>query len=246
MEPQVYDEIASLEEWHWWFVGIRQALLDQLLPAAAGATVLDAGCGAGGTLRELKNRGVARAVGFDFSPLALKTARERAPGAVLNADLTRLPFADRAFDLVYCADVIEHIPDDRAAVAEIARVLKPGGRVGIAVPAFQELWTEHDDANHHQRRYRRGQLVALVEGAGLTIERSSYLNMTLGVPIAGYRLWRRFFEWMRGPRKPDSDIKPMPKPLNAFGSAVFTAERRLLASADLPFGTSVMVVARKA
>ncbi|MBI4859480.1 MAG: class I SAM-dependent methyltransferase, partial [Candidatus Riflebacteria bacterium] len=172
-------------------------------------------------------------------------AAARTPGKLLAGDLESLPFADRSFQLVYCCDVLEHVRDDRRALIELFRVLAPGGRMGLVVPAFQCLWTQHDEANHHHRRYRRSNLVRLVRGAGFTVVRAGYLNVTLGVPVALYRLTQRLLETIR-PRPstcpPRSDIRPLPRALNGLLSLLYRAETALVGSVDLPLGTSVMLV----
>lgn len=245
MEPAVYREIAALEDTHWWFVGSRQILMDRLIPPGTPrGRVLDAGCGSGGALRQLASEGFGRTVGCDFSPLALAHCTTASRGRIAQADLTLLPFATAAFDLVTCADVLEHVEDDDAALAELRRVLVPGGRLGLAVPAFQCLWTEHDEANHHFRRYALGALLAKVRRAGFEVVEATYLNFLLGVPIALYRFLGHL-AWRLRPRKgdlPDSDNKPLPNPVNRLCGWIYGLERKLIARVSLPFGTSILMI----
>ena len=148
--------------------------------------ILDIGCGTGAMLDELAPFGTV--VGADFSPEALQFCVTRGVGVDLTrADVRRLPFADASFDVVTAMDIIEHIDDDKAASCEIFRVLKPGGRLYVTVPAFPSLWSEHDEALHHYRRYTVPRLKDLFQRVGLSINKVSYTVTTLFPPIWVYR-----------------------------------------------------------
>ena len=151
------------EETQWWYAGMRAISMALLSPALAArpesAWILDAGCGTGNNLLHLSRLG--RAVGVDLSDDALRFCRIRGVSAA-KADLLALPFADAAFDCVTSFDVLYHrwVEDDRAAVAELARVLRPGGVLLLRVPALRALWGAHDEAVHSRHRYTRGEVEA--------------------------------------------------------------------------------------
>jgi SAM-dependent methyltransferase len=159
------------------FVGPRHALrerllLDLLLAARPGREVLNAGAGQGTFSRLLEGRGF-EITSTDASESAVDVLRERVRGSVLQADVTELPFADESFDAVVLGEVLEHVPDDTGAVAEVARVLRPGGVLVISVPAHPKLYGASDRWAGHIRRYRKAGLVAVVEAGGLAVERCS-------------------------------------------------------------------------
>src|SRR6476659_6475267 len=157
--------MLSADESHWWYRGRRRILRAAIerLPLVPGARLLDAGCGSGRTLDELARYG--RVSGVDASPDAVAAARSRGHADVRLAPVEALPFAAGAFDVVTCLDVIEHTRDDRAALAELRRVTRPGGLLVATVPAYQALWSWHDEANGHYRRYDSASLRAAARAA---------------------------------------------------------------------------------
>ena len=146
----------AVDEHHWWYRGRRRVIRAELdrLPLPAGAHVLDAGCGSGRTLVELVRYG-GEVSGIELDTDAAELARRRGLGEVQVGRLEELPWDDATFDLITCLDVIEHVPDDVAALVELRRVARPGGWLLVTVPAYQALWSHHDEANHHYRRYSR-------------------------------------------------------------------------------------------
>jgi len=238
-----YERMFEVEETQWWFVGMR-ALSFALLDGAArggvahGRKILDAGCGTGSNLKHLASRGSA--VGIDIADEALRFCRARGV-SVARAGLLGLPFPDACFDWVTSFDVLYHrwVTDDRLAMKELARVVRPGGLVLVRVPALKMLWGAHDEAVHSRHRYTRGEVVALLEQAGLVVERASYAN-TLLFPLV---LARRAFDRLTG--RHGSDISVLPAPLEwAFRSALLL-ESRILRHASLPLGASVFALGRK-
>src|SRR5262249_42972179 len=150
--------------------------------------ILDAGCGTGALLEALRADPANRAVGLDFSEAALQFCRERGYDRLVRGDLTVLPFPDARFDVITALDVIEHLDDDAGAAREIARVLKPGGILVASVPAYRFLWSGHDIALHHRRRYQMSEMTGLLRSAGLAIEKSTYLLTALFPLAAAQRL----------------------------------------------------------
>jgi SAM-dependent methyltransferase len=202
--------------------------------------VLDAGCGSGRTLQELRRYGEVS--GIELDPGAASVARERECGEVLEGRLEELPWEDGYFDLITCLDVIEHTPDDRVTLAELRRVCKPGGFLLVTVPAYQGLWSMHDVANHHYRRYSRPRLRAAARDAGWRVRRMTSFNGLLLAPAAAVRLAER-----RRLRQPDTDYKPEltlgPEWLNAVLEQPLRLEARWLARGrSMPAGLSLLAV----
>jgi SAM-dependent methyltransferase len=230
------------EERQWWYAGMRAISFAILDSACAGSRsrprILDAGCGTGNNLRHLALRGSA--VGIDLSEQALGFCRRRGV-AVARAELLALPFPDACFDGVTSFDVLYHrwVSDDRVATRELARVIRPGGWLLVRVPALRALWGAHDEAVLSRHRYTRGELVALLEGAGLRVERASYANSLLLPLLAARRGLDRLT------RRRGSDVSFLPRPLEwAFGGAL-RLEARLLRRGSLPLGASVIALGRK-
>jgi SAM-dependent methyltransferase len=200
--------------------------------------MLDAGCGSGRTLTELAWYGDA--VGVDADPACVRTATERGHSARLGS-IAHLPFPSARFDLITCLDVIEHLPDDVAALTELRRVTMPGGRLLVTVPAFQSLWSDHDVANEHLRRYRAPQLRSAAMAAGWTTERITYFNSLLFAPAAIVRLAGRMRRRPRPAGKSDLDLTPAR--LDGLLELPLRAEAALLRRGlRLPAGLSLLAI----
>jgi SAM-dependent methyltransferase len=246
VKPAEYRRMYEAEEAQWWYGGQRRVALALLAPALAalrrGGTplcILDAGCGTGYNLVQLGRFG--HAVGVDLAPEAIAFCRERGVKAT-RASLLRLPFAEAAFDLVVSFDVIYHawVEDDRAAVAEMVRVLRPGGLLLVRVPALEALRGAHDVEVQSRHRYTRKELVALLEGRGLRIARATYCNSLL-FPLL---LVRRTLDRLSG--RVGSDVGFLPAPLEWAFARVMRAEAGLVrAGFGFPLGASVIALARR-
>jgi len=243
MNPAEYEAMFEVEDRHWWYVGVRREVerwLNGLAkPGDARMRVLDAGCGTGGLLANLRT--VAWRTGVEISPDGIRLARTRGRAPLVQGSVSSLPFADESFDAVVSIDVLCHAAvDERLAIAEAARVLKPGGRLLVQVPAFDWLRGEHDAAVWTKRRYRRGEIAKLLQDAGLSARRSAYRNALLFPLAVIARLARRGRRSREGAR---SDVRPVPAPINAVLSAVLAFERQIPGA--IPFGLSVFVVGEK-
>lgn len=228
------------DERHWWYRGRRSVLAAVLdgLGLPAGARVLDAGCGSGRTLDDLAARG--RVWGVDASPVAARAARERGHRDVRVATIQGLPFEDAQFDLVTCLDVIEHTPDDRESLAELLRVTRPGGLLVATVPAYPSLFSAHDLANGHYRRYRAHTLRAAAVEAGWGAVSDTYFNSVLLAPAAVVRLARRRSAVTR------SELTFTPRAVHRVLEAPMRREAALIAAGHrLPFGLSLLMVLRR-
>lgn len=246
MQRHTYRIMREVEDSHWWFAGRRRILesfvarivSDLDLPPGGRPRILDVGCGTGANLEMLAAFGDAE--GVDISEDALAFCRERGLTRVRRGAAEALPYEDAQFDLVTALDVVEHLDDDRAGLAEMRRVLRPGGRALLFVPAFMWLWGVQDDVSHHRRRYTRPTLRAAVEGAGLAVERATYANITFFAPILAGRLLMR----VTGVR-PASENNVNVAALNGVLGRLFGAERHWLRRLNLPLGVSAVCVARR-
>ena len=244
MRPDEHQRMFELEDHYWWFTGrksILRAVCRRHLPPDPARRILDLGCGTGGTLEVMSEFG--QAVGLDPFPAALALCRRRGLQRLVAGDATRLPLPDACCDLVTAFDVFEHIDDDAAAFAEAHRVLRPGGSLLLTVPAYAFLWSEHDIALQHFRRYTRGLVGARLAAAGLTPVRLGYC-ITFLLPVAtALRLLQR----LRPPREtPECGLMPLPRPLNQLCRWTLEVEARLLPALDAPCGVSVIALARRA
>jgi ubiquinone/menaquinone biosynthesis C-methylase UbiE len=238
VELAEYRRMAEVEDTHWWYRSTRallRQLLDPLLPS--GGRFADVGAGTGATGAWLAERGDLVAV--DFEPAALELHRERHPSvAVAAADVAALPFADRSFDALLCVTVLCHrsIPSPRAAVAELARVVRPGGIVCLWEPGVRRLRRAHDRVTHTARRFSRRDLADLLTTNGLVLHRSTGAYAYLVPPAAVKALAER--------GDTSSDLDRNPGGLGGALGAAAALEQRLLRHVDLPAGLSVVAVGR--
>jgi SAM-dependent methyltransferase len=171
------------EDRHWWYRGRRSVLegVIERLRLPARARILDAGCGSGRNMVELARHGTV--AGVELSATSVALARARAAGEVIEGSVLDMPFESASFDLAVSLDVIEHLQDDLAALRELRRVVAPGGALLITVPAYQWLWSGHDEINHHHRRYNRATLLAAARETGWSCTFATYFNSLL-LPVA--------------------------------------------------------------
>jgi SAM-dependent methyltransferase len=246
MYPDEYRVMFEIEDDYWWYRGLR-ALLERLLARYAPTdslrgVMLDVGCGTGANLKLMQSYG--NAFGVDASEQAIAFCRARGIPAdrAFLASATDLPFPDSQFDLAVSFDVICNLPDDAAAFSEIARVLKPGAPFIVGLPAYQWLWSLHDVAVGHRRRYDAREVRKKISGAGFGVERITYANALLMPVIAAVRLMSRR---ATNGREVHSDLTPLPRIVNAPLSMLFSTEMRAVSRVNLPWGLSVIAIARK-
>ena len=243
MQPHEYEVMHAQELRHWWFRGRRRMLLDILRsvaePQMAPIRILDYGCGTGGNSWAYATLGAV--IGIEPDAAAVRLAHRRGGAQYCRGSGTGLPFQQEAFDAVVASDVLEHIEDDSAAVSEIVRVLRPGGTAIISVPAHQWLFSHHDAALHHFRRYSKASFRDALERGGLRVRRLSYWNAALFPAIALYRLLLRATD-AGGPR---SDTRSSPWLINEALAALLAAEAAILHYAPLPWGVSLIAVGER-
>jgi ubiquinone/menaquinone biosynthesis C-methylase UbiE len=242
MNSEEYERMYRLEDSYWWFVGrhhLVQTFLRKTYPHRRDLTILDIGCGTGAMSKKLAEWGTV--VSADFSPLALSFSRRRHLTRLCAADAMRLPFRDASFDLVIALDILEHLPDDQAALNEFHRILKPGGRVIATVPAYQSLWSGHDVALMHFRRYLAGEVRDRFVAAKLTINTLSYA-MTLLFPV----VWLVRRMTARKNEEPKASLVQVPGFLNRLLVGLVAGENALVKHVRLPFGVTVFCMAERA
>ena len=229
----------ELEDTYWWFVARRELaiqFLAQVVPP--DAKILDVGCGTGKGQESFGKLGTV--FGVDFSQDALMFCHERGLERIARANAEALPIQSEVFDTVVTLDTIEHIPDDHKAVSEIARILKPGGVLLLNVPAYQWLWGPHDVALMHQRRYTRTQVRNLLTTNGFKIERLSYHIFFLFPLVALSRFMSKF---KKG--EPDAKLPSIPRWVEAMFTIIQRGEAAIITRSNLPWGSSIVAVARK-
>jgi len=233
----------AVDEHHWWYRGRRRVIRAELdrLGVLPGARVLDAGCGSGRTMEELVDYGEVS--GIELNEDAAQLARDRELGEVVVGRLEDLPWDDETFDLITCLDVIEHVPNDVEALVELRRVARPGAWLLVTVPAYQSLWSRHDEANHHYRRYERASLRRAAASAGWEVTRLSSFNSLLLAPAAAVRLAQRRFGVGNGD---SNDLAFGPAWLNDVLERPLAMEASWLARGrTLPLGLSLLALLRR-
>ena len=206
----------------------------------APARILDAGCGSGRNMIELSRRGSV--TGIELSEPSIEAARARGVGEVIGGSVLEMPFADDSFDLAVSLDVIEHLDDDGRALRELRRTVAPGGALLLTVPAYQWLWSGHDEINHHHRRYTRRSLRAVAEQAGWTQVRTTYFNSLL-LPVA---ILLRILDRISTKTTESSlDLWVPPEPVNWLLERPLALEAALIGHGGrIPAGLSLLAVFR--
>ena len=238
MERVVYQQMAELDERHWWYRARREvlaALIRRLVQPLPNAQILEIGCGTGHNFGMLGEFGEVDALELDAEVRAL--AEQRLGRSVMSTPLPQLAdVVDAHYDFIGAFDVIEHIDDDHAAVASISAKLKPGGKFVMTVPAHPWMWSAHDVVNHHKRRYSKRSLQELIEASPLSLGAIGYFNSFLFPAAVTERLSSRLLG------RDNGDLKLPPGPLNAALERVFAAERHLVGRLPLPVGLSLFAV----
>jgi SAM-dependent methyltransferase len=230
------------EDRHWWYRGRRTVLARVIasLGLITDARILDAGCGSGRNMVELASRGAV--TGVELSETSVSLARDRGVGEVIEGSVLEMPFDADSFDLAVSLDVIEHLQDDLGALRELRRVVAPGGSLLVTVPAYQWLWSGHDEINHHHRRYTRRSLQRVAEQAGWEQTRTTYFNSLL-LPVA--ILLRALDRLSTKTTESSLDLWVPPEPLNWLLERPLALEAALIGHGGrIPAGLSLLAVFR--
>src|SRR5213592_1652567 len=243
MNISEYGEMYKLESFYWWFVARRkllESLIEDISRKYNRPTILDVGCGTGINFSVLSKYGDT--FSSDASEEALSFSKSRGIDGLVRSQVESLPFVSSTFNIVTALDVLEHIDDDLKALDELLRISKDGGVLVITVPAYGFLWSEHDEALHHRRRYAASELRNKLTNAGFEVERITYYITFLFLPI----LFVRFVQSIskKSVRAKTSHII-LPGWLNSLLIAILGFERVLLRRMNFPFGVSIVCLARK-
>lgn len=244
MNLEEYAIMYHVEDTHWWYLGmaqITQRVLARWYRPGDALRILDAGCGTGAVMTSYLAE-YGQVVGFDFAQAALGFCQQRGAHRLARASIMEIPFAAQSFDLAVSFDVLceRSVCDDGTALRELWRVLAPGGRLVLRLPAFGWMRGHHDEAVHIRHRYTRAEIAAQLQQAGFTVAHLSYANAFL-FPLA----WaKRLSERVRPPRG-GSDLTLGVGPFNALFKTLLASESALVAGRGLPFGLTVVAVGQK-
>ncbi|HEY4797804.1 MAG TPA: class I SAM-dependent methyltransferase [Bacteroidia bacterium] len=245
MDKEYEKKYHESEEKNWWFVARRDAVVRLLDRTDKEKKILDIGCAGGALISDLTNLGFKNVYGLDFSETAVELCHEKDLKNVFVMDAQAPSFEDNSFDIIVASDSLEHLENDAKALLEWKRILKKNGRLIVFVPAYTFLWSEHDEINHHFRRYSKRGLQRKLESAGFEIEALSFWNFYLFFPTALLRIFLNLFR-KKNPGSPQQGqiikFKPV---INAILIAFFKIENRIFRSVGLPVGVSVYASARK-
>ncbi len=244
MDAVEQERMKRMEEEYWWHVGRRYLIrrtLEHYLGASGSLEILDVGCGSGRNLELLEQFGTVR--GVEPEGPGLHACHEDGLDNVVAGLADAIPFDDGSFDLVTSLDVLEHLDDDDAGLQEIHRVLRPAGYALITVPAYRFLWSVHDEALGHRRRYVASDLHRLLNNNGFVVVRRTYAISFALPAILGYRIAQGLFPPMH---KRGATYVDVGKGSNWLLTQALKLESRILGRLDLPVGASILALARKA
>ncbi len=243
MEEGYESKYHSLEEQHWWFRARRNLIERIAEKMPLSSRVLDIGCSGGVLLKSLGGKGFENAKGVDISETAIKKCRQNGLKNVKLADASKTGFLE-SFDLIIASDILEHIKTESLALKEWNRLLSKKGKLIVFVPAFGFLWSSHDVANRHFRRYSKKSLTSVLRQNGFEIEQAGYWNFFLFIPIALSKLCQMAFSQNSGSAK--DQLKKTRPLLNSLLLKLLLLENWLISKkVPFPFGVSAFAIAKK-
>ncbi|HRP02498.1 MAG TPA: class I SAM-dependent methyltransferase [Candidatus Kapabacteria bacterium] len=243
MQEIIYHTNYKIENEYWWFIARNQILgkiVNEFAKLNSKSKLLDVGCGTGAFAATFNDS--VNVAGIDTSDIALQYAAKRGLKNLRNCYLKDFPKEEFQPDVITFLDVIEHIEDDKAVVKDAYNLLEKGGYVIASVPAYQWLWSHHDELHMHYRRYTKKRFMDLFKEAGFHVQYASYFN-TLLFPLAALK---RILDKITGASKKDnSPIEEVSPFVNSLFKNIFLAEKKALPNLTLPFGVSIVIVAKK-
>lgn len=235
-----YEEKYHLMELnHWWYTSRRRVILDMISTMPRHIRILDIGCSGGALITDLKAAGFTQIKGIDFSQEAIDQCKRKGLTDVFVMDAHFPDFPESSFDLIIASDCLEHLEKDNVALANWNKILAPGGRGLIFVPAFMSLWSEHDVVNHHFRRYTRAELKQKSLGAGFHVSKASYWNFAMFFPAWIYRKIRSASK--SAETNPEDHMDKFSPVANSILKGWMKLENAIFRSLGFPLGVSVMV-----
>ncbi len=243
MQNHLYKEMYELGNKHWWFLSKKKIILSMIkkyLPEKENLKILDIGCGSGLMLNDLEN--IGKVYGLDSSDEAIKFSSQKFNGTIKKGFLPNdIPYTNGTFDIITVLDVLEHIEDDKTSLSKIKDLLTNEGILIITVPANMHLWSHHDHIHHHFRRYTRDNLHKKIILSDLKIEKMSYYNSLLYIPIYIVRKFNTIFR----KTKANSDLKLPCKIVNSILKMIFSFEQTYLRKFNFPQGVSLIAICKK-
>lgn len=232
------------EEEYWWFISRRDMILRLIrkMNLNKNAKILEIGCSGGPLIKLLNKEGFLNITGIDVSESGINLCKKRGIDNVKVMDGTKTFFDDNEFDLVIASDVLEHIKEDNDALSDWYRILKPNGKLIVFVPAFNFLWTVHDEINHHYRRYSRNELKKKVIENNFKLKKSSYWNFFIFLPVSLLRLFQNL---QKRKNKKEDQLYEVNSIVNKILIGLLKIENIFLSFFNFPFGVSVFVVCEK-
>ncbi len=250
MELEYEKTYHEVERDHWWFKTRRNILLKMIEGVDKNSRILDIGSSSGLMLEELRNLGFNpdNLYGVDISEKAIANCHSNGFKNAFVMDAHNITLEKENFDLIIASDCLEHLERDKEALANWYSLLKTKGQIIIFVPAYQFLWSSHDDVNFHYRRYTNGELRQKMENNNFRVQKSGYWNFLLFIPIAGVRLLSNLFGGKKksdGAEEMNGDLAMPGKLSNTVLKSVVNLENTLIPSIRFPFGVSTFCVATK-
>lgn len=245
MNLSEYKRMEKFEKTYWWHKG-RFYLLDKLirkyLPNKENLNLFEIGCGTGETLNFLSTYGEVS--GIDISPEAINFCRQKGQTNVFLGNIVKIDMQDHKnkYDVVLALDVLEHIQNDVEAMRRANEMLTDDGVFILTVPAHKFLWSGHDEALHHKRRYHSVELKQKLKDAGLSIEKYSSFVTTAFFPILLFRLWGNLYKKSAYPK---TSYVELPEFLNKLAINILKIETKIFQLIGLPVGTTLVAVLKK-
>jgi SAM-dependent methyltransferase len=243
MEENFEKKYHDLETNHWWFKGRRKYIIDLLKNTKKDSKILDIGCSSGILLKDLEANGFApqNLFGIDISEKAIANCKLNHLANTFVMDAQNITI-NETFDIIIASDCLEHLQADEKALQNWESLLKPNGTMYVFVPAFSFLWSYHDTINHHFRRYTKAELRTKLEKQGLVVQKASYWNFTLFLPVV---IFRKISNLFKQKNTDNGDLKNTNSVVNKALLQLITLENKILKSLNYPFGISVFCIVTK-
>lgn len=243
MEKDFEKKYHDVESDHWWFKSRRKYLLDLLKDAPKDSKILDIGCSSGIFLKDLEKLGfkAENLYGIDISEKAIENCKANGIQNCFVMDAQNITIQE-SFDIIVASDCLEHLEDDKKALKNWKSLLKIGGKMYVFVPAFMSLWSYHDEVNMHHRRYTKAELKSKISAENLEIQKSSYWNFFLFLPVYVFRKLSAIFQKNK---TGESDIAIGNALVNSILLQLIVLENKLLKVVNFPFGVSTFCIAKR-